>query len=132
MAHTNKKALGYRGKRLCLACIKSVSLNSLDIKITEKTENPLNEFMNGTDRLSLESFTGVFEAVGNFRHHLSGLTARSKTANVSFIIRSGDGTRSAYKCGMQLIWLPDREVWFPIELMIGYPGDRMPMEAFLF
>jgi hypothetical protein len=122
-ARTNKRNLDYRGKRLCLACIKSVSLNSLEVKVTDKTENPLNEFMNGSDRLSLESFTGVFEAVGEFRHHLDGLTSRSKTANVSFIVRSGEGLRSAYKCGMQLIWLPSRKTWFPLELMIGYPGE---------
>ena len=131
-AHTSEQDLSFQGKRLCIACIKSVSLNSLDIRITRNTKNPLNEFMNGTDRLSLESFTGVFEAAGKFKHHLSGLTARSKTANISFIMGSGNGPRSAYKCGMQLIWLPERKVWFPIELMIGYPGDRMPMEAFLF
>jgi hypothetical protein len=29
--------------------------------------------MNGTDRLSLESFTGVFEAVGNFGSSLKSV-----------------------------------------------------------
>ena len=131
-ARTSERDLVFRGKRLCLACIKSISLNSLEVKVTDRIENPLNEFMNGNDRLSLESYTGVFEAVGEFRHHLAGLTSRSKTVNISFIVRSGGGLRSAYKCGMQLIWLPSRKIWFPLELMIGYPGDRMPMEAFLF
>ena len=131
-AHASEGGLDFRGKRLCLGCVKSVSLNSLELKIANGTDNPLNEFMNGDDHLSLESFTGVFEAIGEFRHHLSGLTSRSKTANVSFVIESGDGPRRAYKCGMQLIWLPTRKSWFPIELMIGYPGSQMPMEAFLF
>ena len=131
-AHVKEHELIYNGKRLCLSCVERVSLSSLEIQVGDKVARPLNELMNGEDRLSLESFTGVFEAVGDFRHYLTGLVARSKTANVSFLMGSGEANRNAYKCGMQLLWLPKKQAWFPIELMIGYPGERMPMEAFLF
>ena len=131
-AHADRHELSLNGKRLCLSCVRGVSLESIEIEVKDRDVLPLNEFMNGEDRLSLESFTGVFEAVGEFRHYLTGLVSRSKTANVSFVVSSGEGNRKAYKCGMQLLWLPKRKTWFPIELMIGYPGDRMPMEAFLF
>ena len=130
--HGGRNELLFRGKRLCLGCIQGISLSSLKAEVRQHQENPLNEHMTRDNPLSMEGFTGVYEAVGPFRHLLSELTSRSKTVNVSFIVRSGKGARMAYKCGLQWVWLPQRKIWFPIELMIGYPGDRTPMEAFLF
>ena len=130
-AQQNGKELVFNGKRLCLKCIESISIDSIRASVVAGEINPLNTFMNGDDHFSMESFTGVFEPVGPFRLLLDGLTERSKTANVTFVVSSGDGNRQAYLCGLQYIWLPERELWFPIELMVGWPGTRMPMEAFL-